>query len=107
MNNIRSFYEENGYVVAKGVFRGAFLGQLAADFDRIVEQLKASKEDISARWGGDAMRDISSSDSVIYHTHNVQSYSPNWLHAFQSKEFLDVVTEILGEDIILHHSKLF
>jgi ectoine hydroxylase-related dioxygenase (phytanoyl-CoA dioxygenase family) len=107
MSAIRDFYHEYGYYVAKGVFDGKVLEQLETDFDRIVDQLKASKEDIQARWGGDTMRELGATDSVIYHTHNVQSYSANWLAAFQSKAFLDVVTEILGEDIILHHTKLF
>ena len=51
--------------------------------------------------------DLEPVDSVVFHTHNVQTYSSVWLNAVQQKKFLDVAGAILGPDIILHHTKLF
>ena len=107
MTNIKSFFDKNGYYLAKGIYNSSLLGRMQDDFDRVTQQLLASKENINARWGSQLTRDLESDDSVVFHTHNIHSYSSIWLHALLNPEFLDVVEEILGPDIILHHTKLF
>ena len=107
MTNIKSFFDKNGYYLAKGIYNSSLLGRMQNDFDRVTQQLLASKENINARWGSQLTRDVESDDSVVLHTHNIHSYSSIWLHALLNPEFLDVAEEILGPDIILHHTKLF
>jgi ectoine hydroxylase-related dioxygenase (phytanoyl-CoA dioxygenase family) len=104
---IRAFWEENGYYVARGVFSPEEVAGLEGDFDRIIGQLIRSGEDVNARWGGAATDKIDGGDSVILHTHNVQTFSAIWLRALIHPQFLAVATAILGEDVILHHTKLF
>ncbi len=58
-------------------------------------------------WGQEMKRIQGEQDAMIIHTHNVQQFSRVWLNAMLHEKFLDVASEILGEDIILHHSKLF
>ena len=84
MSDVKSFFDEQGYYVAKGLFHGDHLSKLQRDFDRIVNQLKSSKEEINARWDGDAMKELDPKQSIIYHTHNVQSYSENWMRLSRS-----------------------
>jgi phytanoyl-CoA hydroxylase len=107
MTSISEQFAENGYYIAKGVFKGNDLELLQQDFDRIVEQLQTSGEHINARWGGKAMEKISNEEQSVIHTHQVQKYSPAFSKAFYDNNFLDVTEEIIGPDIILHHSKLF
>lgn len=107
MNEIKLFFEENGYYLAKGVYSPQEVRELEEDFDRIVGQLSESGEDTSARWGGDEMKRLDGGASQIVHTHNVQSYSARWNDALRHEKFLDVAEAILGPDIVLHHSKLF
>lgn len=107
MSDIRSFFDENGYYVARGVFKPRELAALESDFDRIVAQLVASREQINARWGGPEMERLGAGGTVVLHTHNVQQYSAAWLRAFLNEAFLDAAGAILGPDIVLHHSKLF
>ncbi|MDJ1017501.1 MAG: phytanoyl-CoA dioxygenase family protein, partial [Paracoccaceae bacterium] len=66
-----------------------------------------SGEVVDATWDGGEAEKIAQAGDVILHTHNVQKYSRTWLNAFLSERFLDVVSEIIGDDIVLHHSKLF
>jgi phytanoyl-CoA hydroxylase len=106
-SSINSFYEENGYYLAKGVFSRSEIKTLEKEFDRIVHQLEKSKEDINARWKGALMEKMNMNDTVVVHTHNVQNYSSAWLQALLHDRFLDVASQILGPDIILHHTKLF
>ena len=103
----KQFFDENGYHLARNVFSPSEVATLEEDFDRIVAQLQSSSEDVNARWEGAAMNRIGAKNTVVVHTHNVQNYSARWLAAFQHPGFLDAASEILGPDIILHHSKLF
>lgn len=105
--SIRQFYDTNGYYLAKGVFSPKEVANLEREFDRIVDQLNRNGEEANARWGGEQMDKIGAGKTVVLHTHNVQTYSALWLQALQHEGFLDVVEQILGPDIVLHHSKLF
>lgn len=106
-SEIKAFFDENGFYHARGVYSGDEIAALETDFDRIVSQLQRSGEEMNARWGGEEMKRLDGGESVIFHTHNVQTFSARWLNAFLHPKFLDVAEAILGPDIILHHSKLF
>lgn len=106
-DKVRSFFEENGYYLAKGVFSKLEVSELEAEFDRIVRQLVASNEDLNARWSGPEMDRIGAAGTVVLHTHNVQQYSAAWSRALLHHRFLEVAESILGPDIVLHHTKLF
>jgi phytanoyl-CoA hydroxylase len=107
MSAISSFFQENGYYHARNVYSPDEVRELEHDFDRIVHQLAAGKEDINARWQGAAIDKIAPKDTVIVHTHNVQMYSAAWTRALLHPEFLRIGEELLGPDIVLHHTKLF
>lgn len=98
---------EDGYYVARGVFSAPEIAELAVDFDRIVDQLLASDEAINATWGGPEMKQLGAEKLVVLHTHNVQQFSARWARALYQDRFLKVATDILGADVVLHHTKLF
>ena len=106
MSEISKSFEENGYYIARGVFGGEFLARLQEDFNTCVGQLQDSDEDINAHWQS-ADYVAGGKNTVIIHTHQIQSFSAVWMQAFMDKDFLDITEEILGPDIVLHHSKLF
>jgi len=106
-SGIRNFFEDNGYYLARGVYGEESLQLMQRDFDRIVAQLEESGERINARWSSDSTDQLDGGASVVIHTHNVQRYSARWLEAFQDRQFLDTAEQILGPDIVLHHTKLF
>jgi ectoine hydroxylase-related dioxygenase (phytanoyl-CoA dioxygenase family) len=107
MTDIAAFFAEHGYYHAKSVFDAQTLTTLSRDFDRIVAQLTESQEQVDARWDGAATDALARPGDTVLHTHNVQKYARSWLNAFLDDRFLDPVEQILGPDIILHHSKLF
>lgn len=107
VSEIGRFFEENGYYHAKGLLSASQLDPLQRDFDRIVGQLLRSGEQVDATWDGDETARLARAGDKILHTHNVQKYSRAWLNAFLDEGFLDVAEEMLGPDIVLHHSKLF
>lgn len=99
--------ERDGFYVARGAFSLGEVRELEGDFDRIVDQMSASGEHNNATWTGPEMQRIATKNAVVLHTHNVQQYSALWMRALMSDGFLNPAREILGNDIVLHHSKLF
>ncbi len=100
-------FAEDGYFVAKSVFSKNEVAVLERDFDRIVDQISESGESINATWAGPEMDRLGAQNLVVLHTHNVQQYSAVWLRALLQDRFLKFATEILGPDVLLHHTKLF
>ena len=102
-----SNFKENGFYAQSSLFTKETLQKYSLEFDRIVAQLQESGEAINARWGSELTKDIEQSESQVIHTHNVQSYSAEMMAMIQNEQFLDAVEELIGPDIILHHTKLF
>ena len=100
-------FEKNGFIIKKGLFSLKDTKLYVREFDKIVNQLKNSKENINARWGSTLTSNIEYQDSMVIHTHNVQNYSSVMLQMILHKIFLDEVEKIIGSDIVLHHTKLF
>jgi len=106
---INSFWQENGYYVARGVFTPEEIALLEEDFDRMVAQIAGSGEDANIReaWGGSEMNRLGGAASVVIHSNNPQCFSARWQKAITHDGFLDQVETLIGPDIILHHAKLF
>ena len=104
---VLSTFNEQGYYLARDLFNQRAISYLEKEFDKIVNQMNASNENINARWGSELTRTIEDPKSMVLHTHNVQSYSQKMLNMVQNKRLLDVVESLIGPDIILHHTKLF
>lgn len=100
-------FARDGYYIAKGVFSKAEVEALERDFDRIVDQILSSGEHVNATWGGPEMERLAAQKLVVLHTHNVQQYSAVWAKALFQEQFLKVATDIMGPDVVLHHTKLF
>ncbi|MFL2983781.1 MAG: phytanoyl-CoA dioxygenase family protein [Candidatus Neomarinimicrobiota bacterium] len=105
--NAPSHFNKNGFYLARGLFNEKKILTLEQEFDKIVNQIKISDENINARWGSTLTKKIENINSLVLHTHNVQSYSYKMLKMIQNKKLLDITESIIGYDIILHHSKLF
>lgn len=107
MKTIDSDFARNGYCVARGLFTASELDEMETEFDRIAAQIQAADESADATWRGANIERIKSKDDQVVHTHNVHRYSSVWLQAIQNQRFLDAVSEVLGPDIVLNHTKLF
>ncbi|MCA9447760.1 MAG: phytanoyl-CoA dioxygenase family protein [Candidatus Omnitrophica bacterium] len=107
MSDVKEFFENNGYYHAKGVFSPSEIVELEREYDRIVQQIQSTGEEIDATWKSPGLAAIASLGDQVLHTHNVHRYSAAWLRAILHDRFLGVVREILGEDIVLNHTKLF
>lgn len=107
VQSIHDQFARDGFYLAKNVYDSARIASLEHDFDRIVDQLIDSGEEINAAWKGEAADQVRKEGMKILHTHHVHCYSALWLAAMQDTTFLHYAKAILGPDVILHHSKLF
>ena len=111
MPSVREEFEEQGYYVARAVFSPSELDGLTAAFDRVVAQLQEGDEDANGRWTSAALDEVErkggAQETKITHTHMIHRYSAEWARAMFHPGFIDAARAILGEDIVLHHNKLF
>ncbi|MEM7321762.1 MAG: phytanoyl-CoA dioxygenase family protein [Actinomycetota bacterium] len=98
-------YDRDGYCLVPGVFDTVKLAELEIEFDRVTQQLRTSGENTNAVWDLAASED--GRDLEITHTHFVERYSAVWLRALLDPGFVDIAAALIGQDVILHHSKLF
>jgi len=104
----QTFYQEQGYYLARGLFSPAQMDALEEDFDRIVDKiLSGGGETANARWSGPEMERLQAQATTVVHTHNVQQYSARWHEALLDPGFLAATRQLLGPDVVLHHTKLF
>ena len=99
MSDIGKFFRENGYYFAKEIYSAEEVEVMESDFDRVVDQLLKSDENVNARWKSRLTDALDGGESVIIHTHNIQSFSAVWMQAFLQEKFLDT-TEVSSDRIL-------
>ncbi len=105
------FYQQNGYVVVRGVFSSAEVTELQHETEALLTRAKQSGRQTEATWQGDwreqvgignATQTLTRVDSI----HNVQNHSAFFSQMLFHPRLLDAAAELLGPNIQLHHTKL-
>jgi len=102
-----SKFDKSGFYIARRVFNKDKCFILEKEFDKIIDQIKKSGENINAQWSSKLTRETNPTGSSVLHTHNVQSFSHEMLKMVQDKRLLDITESLIGSNIVLHHTKLF
>lgn len=106
MVDCKTAFEENGYLHIPGVFTAEEVAALRAEFDRIVNQLINSGEDIGAAWAGLDAAALDRGERFVLRAHNVHRYSAAWHRALLNDRLLDAAQALIGPNIVLHHTRL-
>ena len=101
----KAFYDENGYLQVSGIFSDTELDVLEAEFDGVVQRLLASGDDLDATWGGQWKEDMG--PMQLQHTHDVQKFSAAWGKFLFHDGLTEVLSDLIGPNVQLHHTKLF
>ena len=99
-------FAADGCLLVRGLYDAETVRELETAFDGIVADLLTSGEKVNAGWKSAAEIDKNTEFEIV-HTHQVQSWSAAWARALFDPRLMQVVTPILGNDVILHHTKLF
>ncbi len=101
-----AFYQENGYVLVKGVLSKEEARAYRQECHELAQRLSAQR-DIEATWGS-AREAIMSQNTKILHCHDVQFYSAAFSRLIVDERLTGRAAAIIGSpNVQLHHTKMF
>ncbi|MCL6475419.1 MAG: phytanoyl-CoA dioxygenase family protein [Firmicutes bacterium] len=101
------FYRENGYLLLKSVFTREEAQYLRDEAHALIHRLAQvySENGINAAWG--SAREVTSLPTQLLHCHNAQYHSAAFARLMLDSRLTDRIADLIGENIQLHHTKLF
>lgn len=101
------FYHENGYLLLKSVLTREEAQYLRDEAHALIRRLAEvySENGINAMWG--SARQITDLPAQLLHCHNAQYHSAAFARLMLDPRLTDRVADLIGENIQLHHTKLF
>jgi phytanoyl-CoA hydroxylase len=94
------FYREQGYLHARGVFDDDEVEEMRAAIDRILDDVEGTAHDRNHVWAAVAQ------ESVLKGFHDVQYHDAAFTRAATHSRLVDVLTQLIGPNVQLHHSKM-
>lgn len=103
----KAFYEDNGYVLAKGVLSAEEAAEYRRECHDLAERLM-QRRSIDATWGSARASVAEAKSTVIYHCHDVQFQSAAFSRLLVDKRMTGIAADIIGSpNVQLHHTKMF
>jgi ectoine hydroxylase-related dioxygenase (phytanoyl-CoA dioxygenase family) len=99
MTDAESYLEE-GYVHVRGVFGENEVAEMRAAIEGILASVAGSEHDENHAWAGLA------EESVLKGFHNVQYHDAAFTRAATHPRLVAVLTELIGPNVQLHHTKM-
>jgi ectoine hydroxylase-related dioxygenase (phytanoyl-CoA dioxygenase family) len=108
-----NFYQENGYLLVKGLFDREEAAAWRQEAHDLIERLSA-QQSVEATWGSARQLDTGSQQTVLQHCHNVQFYLASFARLLLDERLTGIAADIIGSttgeftgNVQLHHNKLF
>ena len=102
-----AFYEENGYVLAKGVFTREEADVFCRESHNLSRRLAEVSDTGSRIEGWASAAKVTSKPRELLHCHNVQFHSALFSRMLIDPRFTDRAADIIGPNVQLHHTKMF
>ncbi|HLJ53786.1 MAG TPA: phytanoyl-CoA dioxygenase family protein [Chthonomonadaceae bacterium] len=103
----KAFYDENGYLLVKGVLTRDEAAAYRAECHALAARLM-ERRSIDATWGSARASVAAARDTVIHHCHDVQFQSAAFSRLIIDPRITDVAADIIGTpNVQLHHTKMF
>ena len=99
------FYQENGYLLVKGLLSREEADALRAEAHGIIERLSAIKS-MEATWG--SAGGVTQTKTALLHCHNAQFFSAAFSRLLVDERLTGATAQLIGSDNVqLHHNKIF
>jgi ectoine hydroxylase-related dioxygenase (phytanoyl-CoA dioxygenase family) len=99
------FYQENGYLLVKGMFTREEAAAFRAEAHALIDRLRQT-HDVEATW--DSAKEVTSTKTSLLHCHDVQFQSARLTALLVDDRLTGVAADIIGApNVQLHHNKLF
>ncbi|WNR46193.1 phytanoyl-CoA dioxygenase family protein [Paenibacillus roseipurpureus] len=100
------FYKENGYLLVKGVFNQQEVAEMREAVEKIITRAAQSKSDGNHAWQGDFLPKEELKKLVLKGFHDVHYHDAAFTRAAVHSRMREVLTQIIGPNVQLHHSKM-
>ena len=97
---MNGFYEENGYLLVRGVFDPAEIDDMRDGIARILESVAATEHDRSHTWSG------VDPSLQLKGFHDLQYLDAVFTRMVAHPRLVGVLTDLIGPNVQLHHSKM-
>jgi len=94
------FYEENGYLLVRGVFDAGDVDAMRDAITRILETVAATEHDSSHTWSG------VDQSLQLKGFHDLQYHDATFTRMVSHPRLVEILTELIGPNVQLHHSKM-
>ncbi len=102
-----AFYQENGYLLVKGLLNKKEAAAYRAECHALATRLSAH-QNMDATWGSAQMVAGTVKETKILHCHDVQFYSAAFSRLLSDERITGIAAEIIGSpNVQLHHNKMF
>lgn len=103
----RAFYNENGYILVKGLLSRDEAAALRQEAHALIERLSA-RRNVDATWGSARKAVEQAKDTKLLHCHDVQFQAAPFSQLLVDERLTGVAADIIGSpNVQLHHNKLF
>lgn len=102
----QNFYQEQGYLLVRGVFTADEVNQMRQALDGILDRAAKSKLDRSATWQGDYLPPEELKKLVLKGFHDVHYHDAAFLLALSHPNMRAILSRLIGPNVQLHHSKM-
>lgn len=100
------FYNEQGYLLVKGVFSQAEVEDMRTAVGRILERAAKSRKDKNHAWQGDYLPQEELKKLVLKGFHDVHYHDASFLRALVHPNMAAILSRLIGPNVQLHHSKM-
>ncbi|MCS7061121.1 MAG: phytanoyl-CoA dioxygenase family protein [Anaerolineae bacterium] len=100
------FYNEHGFLHVPQVFSKAEIDELSDEMDRLVREWATTSLGWTGPWRRAYMDEITEKQSKLTAMHDLQFYSAAWMRAVTHPKLTEIISDILGPDVELHHSTM-
>jgi phytanoyl-CoA hydroxylase len=97
---MNEFYEENGYLLVKGVFDSAEVQEMRDAIARIIASVEGTDADRNHRWSG------VDESLQLKGFHDLQYHDAVFTRMVAHPGLVAVLTDLIGPNVQLHHSKM-
>lgn len=103
-----AFFQDNGYVLVKGMFSKGEMAHLRQRLHDLAHRLYVeSNRGSDATWGAARQYVEGGEKSVLRHCHDVQFYDADLARLIVDTRLTSAASRIVGPNVQLHHTKMF
>jgi phytanoyl-CoA hydroxylase len=100
------FYNEQGYLLVKGVFNRTEVEEMREAVEKIIRRAAEAKKDGNHAWQGDFLPPEQLKKLVLKGFHDVHYHDASFARAVIHPHMVEVLKQLIGPNVLLHHTKM-